>query len=72
MLASHFGHSAIVKHLLKNGAELEAKAEGLTSLVHAIEAQHVVVVKLLFEQEAMVDYHFEAVSETNLAGGHDS
>ncbi|PKK35652.1 hypothetical protein CI102_15260 [Trichoderma harzianum] len=64
MVASHFGHNAVVKELLKNGAEVEAKDEGnRTPLVQAIEGQHVVVVKRLLETGAEMDYHYEIVSE---------
>lgn len=63
MLASHFGHYAVVKHLLENGTDIEAKAKGLTPLIHAIEQQHMVVVKLLLEKGAMMDYHYDSVSK---------
>ncbi|KAH7308913.1 ankyrin repeat-containing domain protein [Stachybotrys elegans] len=60
MVASHFGHNAVVKQLLENGAELEAKDEdGRTPLVEAIEGQHVATVQRLLETGAKVDYHFE-------------
>ncbi|PKK35053.1 hypothetical protein CI102_15277, partial [Trichoderma harzianum] len=57
MVASHFGHDAVVKQLLENGAEVEAKDEGnRTPLVQAIEGQHVAVVKRLLERGAKMDY----------------
>lgn len=68
MLASHFGHTAVVRHLLQNGAEIEAKAESMTPLTNAIHEQHVTVVELLLKNGAMVEYHYKAVSEANLLG----
>ncbi|KAH7322566.1 hypothetical protein B0I35DRAFT_183940 [Stachybotrys elegans] len=67
MVASHFGLNAVVKQLLENGAELEAKDEtGRTPLVEAIEGQHVAIVKRLLETGAKVDYHYQRrVSESD-------
>ncbi|KFA81656.1 hypothetical protein S40288_09958 [Stachybotrys chartarum IBT 40288] len=66
MVASHFGHNAVVKQLLENGAEIEAKDEaGQTPLVQAIEGQHVAIVKRLLEARAKVDYHYELISKFN-------
>ncbi|KAK0755584.1 hypothetical protein N5P37_011826, partial [Trichoderma harzianum] len=68
MVASHFGHNAVVKELLKNGAEVEAKDEGnRTPLVQAIEGQHEAVVKRLLETGAEMDYHYEIIFQTPLS-----
>ncbi|UKZ79070.1 hypothetical protein TrVFT333_006821 [Trichoderma virens FT-333] len=59
MVASHFGHNAVVKQLLESGADVEAKDEGdRTPLVQAIEGEHVAVVKRLLETGAKMDYHY--------------
>lgn len=68
ILASHFRHYTVVEHLLNNNADVEANANSLTPLAHAIEEQHITVVRLLLEKGAMVDYQYNTVSKTNLFG----
>ncbi|KFG78686.1 ankyrin repeat domain-containing protein [Metarhizium anisopliae] len=58
MVASYFGHGAIVKLLLKRGAtDLEAKdgEYNRTALWWAARNEHVAVVKLLLEQGANIE-----------------
>ncbi|KAL6406253.1 Ankyrin repeat domain-containing protein 50 [Ilyonectria robusta] len=57
MVASYFGHSAVVKLLLQQGAEVESKDEdhGGTPLWWAARSGHEAVVKLLLDKGADVD-----------------
>ncbi|OKO97966.1 Ankyrin repeat domain-containing protein 50 [Penicillium subrubescens] len=54
MLSSHYGHRAVVKLLLENGADIEARDSdyGQTPLLWATESGHEAVVKLLLEKGA--------------------
>ncbi|KAF5704085.1 ankyrin repeat domain-containing protein [Fusarium globosum] len=73
MVASHFGWNAVVKQVLENGADVEAKDKrGRTPLVRAIEGQHVAIVKRLLEAGTKVDYHYKLVSESDQCGVDDN
>lgn len=73
MVASYFGHDAVVNRLLENGAEIEAEdEEGRTPLALAVERQYVPIVKLLVEKGAMVNHHYKFVSKTGKRGMDES
>jgi ankyrin repeat protein len=56
MVGSYFGHKALVKLLLENGADVDSKdSSGRTPLLWAIENGHKAVVELLLEKGANVD-----------------
>ncbi|GKU11494.1 unnamed protein product [Fusarium langsethiae] len=57
MIASYYGHYVIVKLLLDNDAEIDAKDSeyGQTPLLWAAENGHDAVVKLLLDKDAEVD-----------------
>ncbi|KAL6791219.1 hypothetical protein GGI42DRAFT_336400, partial [Trichoderma sp. SZMC 28013] len=56
MIASYFGHHAIVKLLVEKGADIEAKdGYGKTPLIWAAENGHESIVKLLVEKGADIE-----------------
>jgi ankyrin repeat protein len=64
--AAEIGDEAIVKLLLKNGAQPDFEDENrCTSLSRAIEKGNVAAVQLLLAQGAKTDYQYKAVSEFN-------
>ncbi|KAH6960053.1 hypothetical protein BKA56DRAFT_647910 [Ilyonectria sp. MPI-CAGE-AT-0026] len=67
MVASYYGHRAVVKLLLEKGAEIEAKdsEHGRTPLWWAAESGHEATVKLLLEKGADVEAK-DADSQTPL------
>jgi ankyrin repeat protein len=53
VVASYFGHEAVVKPLLQKGAKLEVKdEEGQTPLFYARKGGHVAIVELLLQKGA--------------------
>ncbi|WKT54227.1 hypothetical protein QSH57_004811 [Fusarium oxysporum f. sp. vasinfectum] len=69
MIASYFGHYVIVKLLLENGAEIEAKDSeyGQTSLAWAARNEQEAVVKLLLENGAKIEAKNNMFGETALS-----
>ncbi|UKZ53982.1 hypothetical protein TrVGV298_007786 [Trichoderma virens] len=56
LIATHYGHHAIVKVLVENGADIEAKdSMGRTPLSQAAENGHEAIVKLLVEKGADIE-----------------
>jgi ankyrin repeat protein len=66
--AAEKGNKAVVKLLLKNGAQLDLEDENrCTALSRAIEGGHAVVVQLLLAQGVKVNYQYKVVSKSNHA-----
>ncbi|TEY70326.1 hypothetical protein BOTCAL_0106g00010 [Botryotinia calthae] len=66
MHGARWGHEAIVKLCLENGAEINAKCgNGLTSLDKAVKAGHMNVVELLLKRGSEVDLRIESSSISN-------
>lgn len=57
MIASHYGHAAVVEQLLQNGAEVDEKDRQFhkTALVRAAEAGHEDTIQILLENGASVN-----------------
>jgi ankyrin repeat protein len=52
MIASYNGHIEIVRYLLDKGSDVHAKSEnGKTCMTHAIEQQHINVIRLLYDRK---------------------
>ncbi|KAF5230459.1 hypothetical protein FAUST_9802, partial [Fusarium austroamericanum] len=68
MIASYFGHCVIVKRLLEEGMDIEAKIEyGLTPLSLAAENGHEAVVKLLLDNGAEIETKDSKYGQTPLS-----
>ncbi|OKL62160.1 hypothetical protein UA08_02170 [Talaromyces atroroseus] len=69
MVASYFGHEAIVKILLERGAEVNSKDSeyGRTPLLWAIVNGYEAIIKLLLDKGAVIDLKDDAYGQTPLS-----